>query len=553
MSNFPSSPVAGTDYLVNGTTFTYRVTGGVGEFVAKPNVVTNLFRVESIATLRTTVYVPNMKGVLVPGASAFGLGGSWFVWDAASTVADNGATHIAVVGVTTGRWVRVYDGMLDARSFGWPGDGTALTRMRTAATNANPNPSTTTMHFALPKNSSLEVGQIKVWHGAGGDWSFGNNNNLSIGQLSMENNTTGYANTAIGYESSSLNTTGINNTAIGRSALRRNQSGADSVAIGVDALAFATAGRNTAIGRSAGDTLTSGTFNTCIGYKAMQGPVGATGVNLNYNTAIGDNALTSLAQGSNNVAIGFQAGLCEVNLGVGSNASNNVWIGTSCGRDTTTAQAIVGVGYNALVLNRSGVGHTVVGYNAGSAITASTGNTAFGYEALRDSTVGLNTAVGYLSMAGNVNYTNCSALGANTEVTGNNQIQLGNSSTTTYVYGTVLNRSDARDKADVRDTELGLDFINSLRPVDYKWDMREDYRNPGESLADVQKDGSKKRNRFHHGFIAQELPDGFGGFQDHKVNGGDDVLSVGYDEFIAPLVKAVQELTARVKELEARA
>lgn len=29
-------------------------------------------------------------------------------------------------------------------------------------------------------------------------------------------------------------------------------------------------------------------------------------------------------------------------------------------------------------------------------------------------------------------------------------------------------------------------------------------------------------------------------------------LSIGYDEFIAPLIKAVQELSARVKELEGK-
>jgi hypothetical protein len=72
-------------------------------------------------------------------------------------------------------------------------------------------------------------------------------------------------------------------------------------------------------------------------------------------------------------------------------------------------------------------------------------------------------------------------------------------------------------------------------------------------LSNIVTDGSKKRNRFHQGFIAQEVMElntGFGGVQDHKINGGDDVLSLGYDEFIPPLVKAIQELTERVKELE---
>ncbi|MGH2615508.1 MAG: hypothetical protein ACRDJC_09740, partial [Thermomicrobiales bacterium] len=35
------------------------------------------------------------------------------------------------------------------------------------------------------------------------------------------------------------------------------------------------------------------------------------------------------------------------------------------------------------------------------------------------------------------------------------------------------------------------------------------------------------------------------------VKGGDDVLSLGYEEFIAPLIKAVQELAARNEDLAA--
>ena len=42
----------------------------------------------------------------------------------------------------------------------------------------------------------------------------------------------------------------------------------------------------------------------------------------------------------------------------------------------------------------------------------------------------------------------------------------------------------------------------------------------------------------------------FGGFQDHSTNGGDDVLSIGYEELIAPMIKAIQELKAIVEELK---
>lgn len=164
-------------------------------------------------------------------------------------------------------------------------------------------------------------------------------------------------------------------------------------------------------------------------------------------------------------------------------------------------------------------------------------------------------------------------------------MQLGASGTTTFAYGAVQNRSDLRDKADVRDTALGLAFIQQLRPVDFRWDYREDYRETPPVAPDVDagpanvgayqqaraawqeasrfcnlhSDGSKARTRFHHGLIAQEVAEviastgvDFGGYQDHTINGGEDVCSLGYSELIAPLIKAVQELAARNDELEAR-
>lgn len=193
---------------------------------------------------------------------------------------------------------------------------------------------------------------------------------------------------------------------------------------------------------------------------------------------------------------------------------------------------------------------TFVGFDCGANATGEE-NTAIGYQALRNCTTGeSNTAVGNDALASLISYYNCTGLGQNTNVTNNNQVQLGNSFTTTYAYGAVQNRSDARDKADIQDTVLGLDFIKTLRPVDFRWDYREDY-NWGE------KDGSKKRSRFHHGLIAQEvavacsfLNVDFGGFQDHSKTGGKDVLSIGYEELIGPMIKAIQELTAKVESLE---
>ena len=111
--------------------------------------------------------------------------------------------------------------------------------------------------------------------------------------------------------------------------------------------------------------------------------------------------------------------------------------------------------------------------------------------------------------------------------------------------------SDERDKTDVVDIDLGLSFIDSLRPVTYKWDDRSGYTG----------------TRTHMGFIAQEVATALG----NKATGralwtndeaGTDVDDMGnevqtverqglrYTELLATLVKAVQELSARVTALE---
>jgi hypothetical protein len=256
----------------------------------------------------------------------------------------------------------------------------------------------------------------------------------------------------------------------------------------------------------------------------------------------------------------------------------------------------------ALASNTTGYNNTAVGVSALNQNTTGVSNTAVGINALYSNTTGgYNTAIGLNALSANTIFTNCAGIGNNAQVTGINQIQLGEASSTTYAYGAVQDRSDVRDKADVRDTALGLDFVNALRPVDFKWDMREDYRSEAPKpvakpielkedasyeekakyaeelaaynaykvkndkwledvkLANITHDGSKKRRRFHHGLIAQEVKAvldakgiDFGGFQDHSIKGGDDVLSIGYEELIAPMLKAIQELSAKVAELEAK-
>jgi hypothetical protein len=365
------------------------------------------------------------------------------------------------------------------------------------------------------------------------------------------------------------------NTAFGISALQANTTGSGNTASGGYALLSNTTGNsNTASGIYALQNNTTGSNNTASGQGALQN--NTTGI---QNTASGYAALYSNTTGSSNTASGQGA------------LQNN-----------TTGNQNTASGYSALEANTTGADNTASGLGALQFNTTGANNTATGVSALGLNTTGIsNTAIGLSALYNNTTFSNIGGFGFNAQVTGDNQIQLGDALTTTYAYGAVQNRSDIRDKADVRDTNLGLEFVNALRPVDFKWDLREDYRpeapesvaKPAElkedasdedkakyaeelaayeayvvlkdkwledvKLANITHDGSKKRSRFHHGLIAQEVKSvldakgiDFGGFQDHSVKGGDDVLSIGYVELIAPMLKAIQELSAKVAELEAK-
>jgi hypothetical protein len=342
--------------------------------------------------------------------------------------------------------------------------------------------------------------------------------NVIIGSDSGTTITTGGDNTVVGAEAFTTNTTGQGNTAMGISAMFINSTGNFNTGIGFEALQQNTTGiGNTALGKWAGQTANDGSYNTYIGFQAGAragfSGVGSTPIAI---TVVGYNAGLNAWDGSKYVtAVGYEA------LGGGTVAS-----GFEYG---------VAVGYRALRL-ASGSFNVAVGNSALVACTTGNTNTALGDNALSALTTGAN----------------CTGLGYNSAVTGDNQVQLGNASTTTYAYGAVQNRSDKRDKADIKDTALGLNFISKLRPVDFKWDYREDY-------DWGKKDGSKTRSRYHHGLIAQEVKStldeigvDFGGYQDHSINGGKDVLSLGYEELIGPMIKAIQELKAEIELLKAK-
>jgi hypothetical protein len=123
------------------------------------------------------------------------------------------------------------------------------------------------------------------------------------------------------------------------------------------------------------------------------------------------------------------------------------------------------------------------------------------------------------------------------------------------VYAAWSNVSDCRDKANVKTlgSKYGLALIKKLRPVAFNWDHREAYVRECK-YEYGQKDGNLVGTKEHYGLIAQELKsvldeldvkfDGLG-HDDEK-----DAYRLTYEELIAPLIKAVQELNDRLEIVE---
>ena len=102
-----------------------------------------------------------------------------------------------------------------------------------------------------------------------------------------------------------------------------------------------------------------------------------------------------------------------------------------------------------------------------------------------------------------------------------------------------------------------MSFINDLRPVTFKYKAKGELP---EWHKDYQKDSSEpyRNDKTNHGYIAQEVKEAMDkaggdikdGYEGWGVNEHNDLQRVGEGAFVGALVKAVQELSAKVKALE---
>ena len=144
-------------------------------------------------------------------------------------------------------------------------------------------------------------------------------------------------------------------------------------------------------------------------------------------------------------------------------------------------------------------------------------------------------------------------------VTENNRIILGSNAVTNFGCQVALTvHSDERDKTDITDFTKGLDIINALRPVTYRWDSRTRYGTEEDPYGTP--DGSKKSDKINVGLIAQEVEtvekaNGYASSDDDMlfIHKSTDGLNYGltYEKLIPVLINAVKELSTKVTALEA--
>jgi hypothetical protein len=325
--------------------------------------------------------------------------------------------------------------------------------------------------------------------------------NTAVGYQALNVNTTGTGNIANGYQALYFNTTGSENTAIGKLALFSSTTGNNNTALGGEALRYNTTGfENVAIGRLALNANTTGAANVAVGQRTLY--VNTTG---SENTATGRWALYSNTIGANNTANGAQS-LYSNTTGASNTATGKFALYTN-----TTGSNNTATGRDALYSNTTGTNNTALGWSTGSTITTGSNLTVLGYDAEPSSP------------------------------TATNEITLGNSSVSTLRCNTqtISSLSDARDKDNITDLSLGLDYINAVRPVEFDWNRR---------------DGSM-RGVHEAGFIAQELEQVENNFDAEWLGtvykNNPEKLETSQAKLIPILVKAVQELSQELTTLKA--
>ena len=255
------------------------------------------------------------------------------------------------------------------------------------------------------------------------------------------------------------------------------------------------------------------------------------------NVGIGRDTFKTLTSAAHNVCVGNYAGDALTSGG------NNCVLGTHALSANQTGGGSIAIGYAAL--NATNVGYNIgIGYNAGNGITSGAPNICIGKEA----------------DTGAVDSANAICIG-DTITAASNDFSFGKSSNVvTNDFDTDADwsrSSDERLKTNIQTINYnGLDFINELRPVTYNWKRSQDV--PTDMVEYRADENLMTTDVDIDGMIAQE---GKAAMDTHNITTSSfrgwklqesGTQSLSKAAFVLPLIKAVQELSAKNAALEAR-
>ncbi len=348
--------------------------------------------------------------------------------------------------------------------------------------------------------------------------------NLELGGIATSNSTIGVI-TKNGMPF--LNNYGIENTFLGINSGNFNMTGSKNTAIGFESLKSNIEGsENTAIGFSSLNSNTTGSFNTAVGNLSLSN--NTTGL---ANTACGIGSLTSNTEGGGNCAFG-NVSLYSNTIGNFNSAFGNESLRFNLGGGNSA------FGSYSLYLNNVGQLNSAFGNQAMYYNTSGYNNSAFGYNALYQCNGQNNTAIGSSTGTGITTGNNNICIGYGADVpsgTLNNQVRIGNTSISYAGIQVAWSiTSDKRWKENIHPSDLGLNFISKLNPVLYT------------RIND-------ENQKIEYGLIAQELEQVLK--EEGVINSamltidGEGRYELRYNDLLAPMIKAIQELKQQNEEL----
>jgi trimeric autotransporter adhesin len=253
-----------------------------------------------------------------------------------------------------------------------------------------------------------------------------------------------------------------------------------------------------------------------------------------------NNKLYSSTDGTDVVEIGTVDNLfIDITAAGGGDGTGRISIGNT--DVTSSGSGVVAIGDSALasLSTSTSWGNVGIGYKAGQGITTGDSNICIGHQAGSIYVGGGGSSAPEIGTGFNNIILGFRAFPSTTNAT--DEITLGNAFHTNLRCNdtSISTLSDARDKTDIVDSTYGVEWLKGVKVRKYKWQSRE---------------GNGKDGLTRLGFIAQELQEACGecnAILDIVQENNPDQLEIKMSNLIPILTKAIQELAARVEELEA--